>query len=730
MPKYDNEREFFARCAGGFEQVLSEELIGLRCKRVKTVKGGASFAGSYADGLRVCLWSRVATRVLMEVARASAHSADTLYAGVRKIPWERIVAPGATVAMHASGQNAALRNTQFTAVKVKDAVCDRLAAERGERPDVNGADPDFPFEISIYRDRATIFLSLSGPVLHKRGYREPGVQTEAPLKETLAAGMLLAAGWDEMVADGMGFADPLCGSGTLPIEAALMATNTAPGLLRERWGFESYMRHDPVQWEGLVAEARAARVPPAELGVRILGGDRDAGAVAIARANAQRAGVGDLLELYVDDAASLEKHLRRGRRLRGGLVACNPPYGHRLNAGEDLSGVYTAMRASVAKLDGNWKLAAISSDEGIDTGLGRVPYEVLPCRNGPLSTSLRVYSLDAGPAEIPITSLSGKDSRVTVAERASEQFAARLRKVARERAKWARKAGVQSYRVYDADLPDYAFSIDLFRRAADGVMLARVEERHAGDEVDSQRANRRFFDGMSIVAAVLDMTHEQVFFKRASRERGALASATCWTEVCEAEFAFEADLGSQRECGLLLDMRPVRELLRSEASGKRFGCLLAHAGAPTTYAAAGGAASTVTVDPSKVFLEQAKRTVLANGFGGQEHAFVCEDVLEWIAAQAKAGYKLDLAFCDLSAFPGPKVGGSTEKRPSVIQGVAQILAPAGKLLLVSRDRKFKLPHEALDEVGLTARDITADTIGHDFARTPKAHRAYLIMRPG
>ena len=200
--------------------MLVKELIGLHCTRVEPIKGGASFAGEYVDGLRVCLWSRVATRVLMEITRASAHSADTLYAGVRKIPWERIIAPGATVAMHASGQNAALRNTQFTAVKVKDAVCDRLAAERGERPDVDGADPDFPIDIAIYRDRATVYLNLSGPVLHKRGYREPGVQTEAPLKETLAAGILLAAGWGEMIADGVGFADPMCGSGTLPIEAA------------------------------------------------------------------------------------------------------------------------------------------------------------------------------------------------------------------------------------------------------------------------------------------------------------------------------------------------------------------------------------------------------------------------------------------------------------------------------------------------------------------------------
>ena len=707
---------------------MAKELIGLQCKHVETIRGGVSFAGEYADGLRVCLWSRVATRVLMEITRASAHSADTLYAGVRKIPWEKIVAPGATVAMHASGQNAALRNTQFTAVKVKDAVCDRLAAERGERPDVDGADPDFPLDIVIYRDRATVYLNLSGPVLHKRGYREPGVQTEAPLKETLAAGMLLAAGWGEMIADGVGFADPMCGSGTLPIEAALIATNTAPGLMRGRWGFESYLQHDSASWDRIRAEAQAARVPSEELDVRILGGDVDARAVEIARANAEHAGVGGLVEFFVDDASNLSKYIVRGRRLRGGLVACNPPYGYRLNSGESLSGVYESLGAAVANLDGSWQLATISPDVGIDTGLGRTPRETIPCFNGPLDASLRIYALDAKPNTIGITSLAGADRTVTVAERTSEQFAARLRKAAKERAKWARKSDVHSYRIYDADLPDYAFSIDLYRRADDGTVLARVEEHRAGSDVDSLRADRRFFDGLAIIPAVLDLQHGSVLFKRAFHKRGAPVPAACWTDVREAEFAFEVDLGSQGECGLPLDLRPVRELLRTKAAGKRFACLLAHAGAPTTYAAAGGAASTVTVDSSKLFLEQAEQIVRANGFDGREHAFVREEALEWAKAQAKVGRAFDLVFCDLSAFPKSKENDAAARCMSAIRASAQILAPGGELLLVYRDRRFKLPDGALEELGLQARDITAETIGHDFTRTPKIHRAYLIGR--
>ena len=708
--------------------MLVKELIGLHCKRVELARGGASFSGAYADGLRACLWSRVATRIQMELVRTSAHSADTLYAGVYKVPWEKIIAPGATVAMHAGGQNAALRNTQFTAQKVKDAVCDRIAREQGARPDVDSADPDFPIDISIYRDRAIVYLNLAGPALHRRGYREPGVQVEAPLKETLAAGMLLAAGWDAMASDGAGFADPMCGSGTLPIEAALIATNTAPGLLRERWGFESYLRHDPTRWSQLVEEARAARITPAELDMRILGGDVNAEAIEVARADAERAGVADLVEFFVDDAANLGKRFTYGRSMEGGLVACNPPYGYRLNAGESLTGVYAALRAGISQLDGSWQLSVITPDAGIDTGLGRVPHTVMPCHNGPLDTSLRIYNLGNVPNAIAVTSLSGSNHNIAVAERASEQFAARFRKVAKERAKWALTSGVSSYRVYDADLPDYAFSVDLFRRVGDDATLVRVEEHRAGSGVDLEKANRRFSDGLAIIAAVLDIPDDCLFFKRASQKRGALASEAFWTDVREAEFAFEVDLGSQRECGLPLDMRPVRELIRAEAAGKRFACLLAHAGAPTTYAAAGGAASTVTVDSSKVFLDQAQRVVRANGFGGREHVFTCTDALEWAAGQVEAGEVFDLVFCDLSAFPKPKGPEAEAGYLPMLEAAARLLAPGGKLLLTCRDRRFKLPDESFGRPDMSARDITANTIGHDFSRTPKVHRAYIVER--
>ncbi|MCR4871353.1 MAG: hypothetical protein K5859_08660, partial [Atopobiaceae bacterium] len=328
-PQNDNGSEFFARCAAGFEPVLARELKGLGARRVRPLKGGVAFFGQLGDAYRACLWSRVATRIQLVLARLDARDADALYAGAVRMPWEEHVAEGATIAVQAHGTNDALRNTQFTALKLKDAICDRLRDRRGARPDVDPRDPDFEVDASIHENHATLFLNLSGPSLHRRGYREQSVQTEAPLKETLAAGILLAAGWDALADAGASFADPMCGSGTLAIEAALIASGAAPGLLRTRWGFTGWKQHDDALWSALVDEARLQA--DGAYASSIIAGDLDADVISIARANAERAGVAQLIRFSVADAADLGRRLEAlpGGMPACGLVAVNPPYGHR-----------------------------------------------------------------------------------------------------------------------------------------------------------------------------------------------------------------------------------------------------------------------------------------------------------------------------------------------------------------------------------------------------------------
>ena len=261
MGATNDQLELFARCAGGFEDVLAQELKGLHMARVRPLKGGVSFFGSLSDAYAACLWSRVATRVQLVLARVRADDAETLYREVRGLPWEEHVRVGATISVRAHGTNTSLRNTSFTALKAKDALCDRLREVRGERPNVDAREPDFALDIALHQHKATICINLSGASLHRRGYREDGVQTEAPLKETLAAGILLAAGWPEVAHEGGVLVDPMCGSGTIAIEAALMAAGTPSAILRDSWGFEGWMGHDPQLWRKIVeqAEERSSR---------------------------------------------------------------------------------------------------------------------------------------------------------------------------------------------------------------------------------------------------------------------------------------------------------------------------------------------------------------------------------------------------------------------------------------------------------------------------------------
>ena len=703
----DNGSEFFARCAAGFEPVLARELKGLGARRVRPLKGGVAFFGQLVDAYRVCLWSRVATRIQLVLARLDARDADALYAGAVRMPWEEHVAEGATIAVQAHGTNDALRNTQFTALKLKDAICDRLRDRCGTRPDVDPRDPDFEVDASVHENHATLFLNLSGPSLHRRGYREQSVQTEAPLKETLAAGILLAAGWDALAGAGASFADPMCGSGTLAIEAALIASGAAPGLLRTRWGFTGWKPHDGALWSALVDEARL-QAGGAYAG-SIIAGDLDADAVSIARANAERAGAAQLIRFSVADAADLGRRLEAlpGGMPACGLVAVNPPYGHRLQTPEQLSSTYAALSSGLAALPSGWRMAAITPDAGIDTALGSRADRTIACYNGPLRASVRLY--DAVPSQrrrIEVVSLAGKRCEVAVAEQNSAQFAARLRKVAKERAKWARKAGVSCYRIYDADLPEYALSVDVFT-SVDGGLFARIEEHPAPASIDADRADIRFADACALARAVLDLEPPRVAALSRKREE----HEPLVVSVREGGHVFEANLAALQDTGLPLDHRATRELLAGLADGARFLSLGSYAGAPAVYAAAGGAREVTVVDPASSYLAWAERNLGANGVRARTER---AEIAGWLARAPR----YDLIYVDASALPGQEM----------LLQAARSLTSDGRLVLTARSRTFKLDEGALEAAGFAVEDVTARTIPHDFARTPKIHRCWLISR--
>ena len=734
--------ECFARCASGFEPTLAAELKGLRVLQVRPLQGGVSFSAALEQLYGVCLGSRVATRVQVVLARVGAADADSLYAGVRAFPWEGHILPGATVAVRAHGTNRKLRNTQFTALKVKDALCDRLRQARGARPDVDAHDPDFAIDVSVHRDRATVYLNASGASLHRRGYRQDGEQTVAPCKETLAAGILLAAGWDRSAREGAAFFDPMCGSGTFAIEAVLIALRRAPGLMRERWGFQGWVHHDEQLFVQVRDRVQSLAVSPDTSGAvpLVIAADSDPAAIEIARANAHRAQVDHVVQFLVRDASQAPSYLLEcAHELPPqGLVASNPPYGHRMESPETMQPVYRALASAIEAVPGSWRVALITSDAAIDTALGRTPAQVVPCFNGPIEASVRLYDKGDAPASlVRIVSLGGVERAVPVAEPNTQQFADRVRKVAKERARWARKAGVTCYRVYDADLPDYAVAIDLYASIDDG-LFARVAEYRAPRDVDADRAARRLSDALAAVPAVFDIEPDHVLCKVRHQDKGGgqyrdARGASRVVHVHESGHTFEIDLGGYLDTGLFLDHRPTREMVGRMAQGTRFLNLFAYTGAATVHAAAGGAAGTTTVDMSRTYLEWAKRNMAANGFDAPQHAYVQDNCLQWLASQARTGERFDLVFCDPPTFSNSKRMNARSfdvqrDHVSLLEAVRDILAPDGTIVFSCNLRSFKIDLASLAERGLEATDITAQTIPHDFARTPKIHSCYLVRR--
>lgn len=312
------------------EPLLADELRALGAGGVAETRAGVAFSGPLTTAYRVCLWSRVANRVLLSLATFAIASADDLYDGVQTVDWSDHLAVDGTLAVDFISVGSPITHTHYGALKVKDGVVDQFRQRSGVRPSVETTRPDVRINVFAHRDAATVGIDLSGESLHRRGYREPGVQVGAPLKENLAAALLQRVGWPQIAAAGGSLVDPLCGSGTLPLEAALIAADIAPGLAcgvpRPAWGFLAWRGHDGDAWAALVAEAierRAAGLPAAP---PIIGYDHDAGAVAIALANVGRADLAGVVHIERRELAALE----RPARAEHGLVIANPPYGERL----------------------------------------------------------------------------------------------------------------------------------------------------------------------------------------------------------------------------------------------------------------------------------------------------------------------------------------------------------------------------------------------------------------
>ena len=716
---------FFATCPRGMEPLLEGELQTLDASDIVPVQAGVSFCGPLQAAYRACLWSRVANRVLLPLARFPAPSPDALYAGIQSTRWDEHLAPDGTLAVDFNAAQSKITHTHYGALKAKDAVVDQFRDAYGVRPSVDLDRPDLRINVYLYRDEARVNLDLSGDSLHRRGYRDEGLT--APLKENLAAAILLRARWPEIAQSGGPLLDPMCGSGTLPIEAALIAGDIAPGLLRPYFGFLGWKKHDTAIWNDLLKEAASRRAKGLQSLPAIAACDQDANAVAAARENVARAGIKGHIHVEVRDLArATPPRVAAGAP---GLLVVNPPYGERMGDREKLAPLYARLGDVLKSHFPGWRAAVFTGNPPLCSHIQLRPRRSYDLNNGAIKSKLLIFKLAGASKQEQSTEtaprMSGPSDLKTPG---AEMLANRLRKNLRHFGRWARRAGISCYCLYDADLPEYGMAVDLYHGEK---LWAHIQEYEAPKTVDASLVHQRRREALAAVQDTLDIPQNQIFHKTRSRQKGLdqyekLAGKGEFHEVREGACRFLVNFTDYLDTGLFLDGRLIRKMIQELAEGRRFLNLFGYTATATVHAAVGGAVATTTVDMSNTYIDWARRNLRLNGIEGKEHSLIQANCLEWLEGRPADRY--DLIFLDPPTFSNSKRMQQTfdaqRDHVDLIEKTVRLLQPGGVLLFSTNRHNLKLDLSSLSN--LNVKDISGATRSQDFARRKRGHLCWKI----
>jgi 23S rRNA (guanine2445-N2)-methyltransferase / 23S rRNA (guanine2069-N7)-methyltransferase len=754
----DNVLYWIATAPVGAASVLAEELAQFGAADIRERSHDVKFQGTLEVGYRACLWSRSATRVHLSLGQIDAASSKGIYEALKRIDWRQHIAPGATLACDCSGGNESIRHTIYGSQLLKDAVCDALRESRGERPNIQPERPDVLLHMHVEGPTALISVDFSGESLHLRGYREAAGR--APLKENVAAAVLLRSGWAQIAAAGGWLIDPMCGSGTFLSEGALIAADAAPALQREYFGFLGWHGHDAALWQRLRDEAQARR---AARPIRrcILGSDIDSQAVRAAIENGERAGVSEWL--HVEQRALADVGAPAGAPPGAplgtpsgatGLVIVNPPYGERIGA--ELPALYTQLGETLRTRFPGWQAAILTGNPPLARNLGLFARRTHRVFNGPIECRLLRFEINAASAERPAAAV-----RADWANRPGAQmFANRLRKNLQRLQPWAQREHIRCFRLYDADMPEYAFAVDIYDTQTRGVQThdaqthgddthgdqtlgdqtpdehtrhVYVQEYAAPKSVNQEGARERRLEVLAVLPGALEVPAERVHTRVRKPQKGAEQYAKRESRgerfsVEEGGLKFWVNFHDYLDTGLFLDHRLVRGMLRERARGADFLNLFCYTGSATVYAAAGGARSSVSVDLSNTYLDWARDNLLLNGFTSERHELHRADCLAWLEQQAQAGPRFDLIFLDPPTFSNSKRTDSVldvqRDHVGMIRRTLKLLRPEGCLLFSTNFTRFKLDAAALAD--LSVQDITAASIPKDFERHTRIHRCFAL----
>ena len=707
----EGEQIYFlaATCSRGTESRVREEITGFGGAEVTEGVGVVNWQGSLESAYRACLWSRFASRVLLRIAEFAVSDEAALFKAAATVNWNHHLDEASTFAVDCTVAKDGIKlHSGFAALKLKDVIVDQFRDRTGTRPSIDTERPDVRINLMVAKEKAIVAVDLSGDSLHRRGYRVAG--SKAPLKESLAAAIVALSNWP---ADPTRLVDPMCGSGTLLIEAALIHGDSAPGLSRSYFGFMGWKQHNRRLWEAIVDEALARE----EAGNRrkwplLIGYDSDPESVRIARKNVSKAGLDNRIAISRAELAELKDQQGPG------MLLSNLPFGERLKEKEEVARLYRAIGRIARQECPGWRLAVFISSPELTDSFGLAWELRFRLFNGPLQCRLLVTTIKEEPEHPFVWQLSevGGDGP-------GGDFANRLRKNCKRVMKWARKEGVSCYRVYDRDLPEYNVAIDLYEK------YIHIQEFAAPASVSPELAGERFRTVVKVVRELFGAHSDRVFIKTRRRQRGKgqyqrSSSTGKMFEVREGDCSFLVNFTEYLDTGLFLDHRPTRKKIFEEARGKRFLNLFGYTGTATVQAAAGGAASTLTVDLSETYLHWTRMNLYLNGFDTVKHQTVRADCLQWLKESRD---RFDLIFVDPPTFSNTKkerrVFDVQRDHVRLITATMQRLERGGLLLFSTNFKKFKLDQALLQRYRI--EESTATSVPFDFDRT-KIHQSWEI----
>lgn len=728
-------QNFFITGHKGFETALFHEIRDIVSHidhdeyTLKKVYGGIELKGGLELAYRVCIYSRLANRVYLQLKAFRAETEQALYENVYDEDWSKHITTRHSFSVSASLSRSSIDHSHYASLKVKDAIVDFFRNTVNSRPVIEKEQPDIHIHLNIHKNNATLSLDLSGQSLHRRGYRLE--HSGAPLKENLAAALLFQSGWSAEAAQKNSLIDPMCGSGTFAIEAAMMVSKIPPGLDRDYFGFLRWLQHDRALWERCLSEAEAGIDEHSEC--EIFASDYSDRAIEIAKDNAMRAGVESLIKFSVQDINQLTPDCVE----KPPIILFNPPYGERLQAEQGLAPMYTLM-GKVFKSFSDAKINIISANPDLlhRLRLNRIAKKAVS--NGPIQCVFATFEAgghedsneDSKSVSIAPVQIDDLDPEVNALRN-------RLLKNRKHLSRWAKRNKISCYRVYDADLPEFAFALDCYTNALNSDEIwYHLQEYQAPKTIEPAKAERRIQLAQAVVKTVFNIDDTALFCKLRQRQRGKSQYEKQdkqgeLFQVKEGPANLLINLSDYLDSGLFLDHRLTRQSVYDQAKDNKVLNLFCYTASVSVYAALAGAKQVVSVDMSTTYINWAKENFELNDLKeSDQYKFVQADCMELL--RKPPGYGLakdfDLIFLDPPSFSNSKKMRDTldiqRDHEELIDLSMLLLSKQGKLIFSTNKKGFKLSEAVLKKYKV--KDFTHQTISEDFKRRPKMHQCWGI----